>query len=335
MNHAYIMMTGPSVPVNQLSPAEKYDLLVGDMSFGLTQAMWSEGDKARDMMTGQVEPWMGICHGWAAAAYMFPRPRHAVDVVAADGQTIRFYPDDIKALASLLWANAPPSLRFVGTRCDVRDPQRDANGRILPESCFDTNPGTFHLAIVNQIGVDRRAFIMDATYDYEVWNQPVYGYEYRYFNPATRRAADSLSEATVQRSSMANDIFAPYRSPDCVYLVGIAMRTSYMMETYPDQSTSDGPNNDVRHTVDYHYDLELDGSGRIIGGEWYQTAHPDFLWTAAPGARAATAADARLREIWRAGLPVPASYSAAAMRASPSGLPLARVVEHLVELANG
>jgi hypothetical protein len=28
-----------------------------------------------------------------------------------------------------------------------------------------------------------------------------------------------------------------------------------------------------------NYDLELDGSGAIIGGEWRQRDRPDFLWT--------------------------------------------------------
>jgi hypothetical protein len=42
--------------------------------------------------------------------------------------------------------------------------------------------------VAAQRTVSRRAMIMDATYDYEVWNQPIFSYEYQYFNPATMRA---------------------------------------------------------------------------------------------------------------------------------------------------
>ena len=44
---------------------------------------------------------MGICHGWAPAAFMVQRPTKMVEVLAADGKTkIKFYPSDIKALAN-------------------------------------------------------------------------------------------------------------------------------------------------------------------------------------------------------------------------------------------
>jgi hypothetical protein len=87
--------------------------------------------------------------------------------------------------------------------------------------------------------------------------------------------------------------------------------------------------------VDYFYDLELDGSGKIIGGEWYLNKHPDFLWTPAPGLHATTPADAFATGTWDAGQPVPESWRSAAVRASADGLPLARIVERLIALANG
>ena len=51
-----------------LSPAEKYDLLVGDANYGLTKQMWNAGKGYHDRY-GSVESWMGYCHGWAPAAY--------------------------------------------------------------------------------------------------------------------------------------------------------------------------------------------------------------------------------------------------------------------------
>ena len=181
-----IVESGDQDAIRRLSPSEKYDLLVGDPDGTLTTAMWAQGRGFYER-SGEVESWMGICHGWAPAAYMLPRPTRYVDALAADGRTkLRFYPSDIKALASLLWANAATLSRFIGSRANDKDPPMDANGRLLSARAFDTNPGTWHMSVVNQIGVARRSFVIDATYDYEVWNQPVYSYRYSYFNPLTR-----------------------------------------------------------------------------------------------------------------------------------------------------
>jgi len=49
-----------------------------------------------------VETWMGICHGWAPASYMLARPRRTLSLKSPDGVLIRFFPSDVKALASLL-----------------------------------------------------------------------------------------------------------------------------------------------------------------------------------------------------------------------------------------
>ncbi|MES3036942.1 MAG: hypothetical protein V4736_03465, partial [Bdellovibrionota bacterium] len=59
--------------IQKLSPSEKYDLLVGDMDSTLTRGMWEEGKRYYDV-NGDVEGWMGICHGWAPAAIMEERP---------------------------------------------------------------------------------------------------------------------------------------------------------------------------------------------------------------------------------------------------------------------
>jgi hypothetical protein len=328
-----ILASGRQQAIDRLSPSEKYDLLVGDPAGALTAAMWEDGRRYYERY-GQVETWMGICHGWAPAAYMLSRPRRAVTVKAADGRTdLRFYPSDIKALASLLWANAAPPTRFIGTRTDEKNPETDEVGRMVDPAVFDTNPGTWHMAAVNQIGVARRSFIIDATYDYEVWNQPVFGYEYAYFNPQSMRMVDSLAQATVMRAAFTNDRFRKYRTEGYASAAGVAMRVSYVVETEPRHAPTDDPSRDAVNSVDYIYDLELDARGRILGGEWYTNLHPDFLWTPPPGARARTPADRYATGRWIPPAPMPASWRAAARRVAPSRMPLAKIVERLIELA--
>jgi hypothetical protein len=331
---AAIVASGDAASIDRLSPSEKYDLLVGDPRGTLTSAMWREGQSYYDH-SGRVETWMGICHGWAPAAYMLPRPRRIATVLAADGKTqLRFYPSDIKALASLLWANARTVSKFIGSRSNDKNPKTDENGRVTSSEVFDTNPGAWHLAVINQIGACKRGMVMDATYDYEVWNQPVFAYEYRYFNPQTMKLAPNLREATVARGDFKRDRFSPYRSSDYKAAAGVAMTVRYVVETTPSHAPEDSPARDKIQKVTYKYDLELDGEGKILGGEWYINRHPDFLWTPPPGARAIAPWDHYATQTWNVREPLPRAFRRAALSASASGLPLAHVVEGLLGFAN-
>ena len=136
------------------------------------------------------------------------------------------------------------------------------------------------------------------------------------------------------RADFTGDRFKKYRSADFAAAVGVVMRTRYMVETSPSHAATDAPSRDAVNSADYYYDLELDASGRIIGGEWYQNAHPDFLWTPPPEARALSPADRYATGNWNAPAPLPVSWRRAARRASASRLPLAKIVEKLIQLAS-
>jgi hypothetical protein len=344
-NHDYVMGantdlssilgSGDASSIDNLSPAEKYDLLMGDTQGTLTKAMWAEG-QGYYRSNGKVETWMGICHGWAPASYMVPRPAHTVELTAADGKTqVTFYPSDIKGLASLLWAKSSPESRFIGSRCNDKDPSKDSNGRITSDDCFDTNPGTWHMAVVNQIGVSKRSFVIDATYDYEVWNQPVYSYSYTYFNPQTGQPASSLDDAKVDMSDFRKDKFKKYRSDNAASVVGIAMDMSYVQETNPSHTATDTPESDSVKTVRYLYDLELDANNKIIGGEWYENAHPDFLWTPDEDSQALTSGDRFATGRWNGSGTAPDSWQKAAASTSRSARsPLGKVVDLLSKMAH-
>lgn len=329
----YVRNKQPSNP-DDLSPAEKYDLLVGDAGKTMTKYNLNEGQPYYSE-SGKVETWMGICHGWAPAAFMVQRPTKMVEVLAADGKTkIKFYPSDIKALASLLWANTNPATKFIGGRCNVKTPSTDANGRIKDSSCRDTNAGTWHLAVVNQIGKARRSMVLDATYDYEVWNQPVYSYSYSYFNPQTNKAYQTLSYAKVAVGSYTTDKFKAYRAPGTTHIVGVAMDVRWTVETHPSHNTPDSSYRDAVSGARYLYTLELDSTGNILGGEWYQNAHPDFLWLSPPGTRAKSDAEPTgTQPTWDGATAVPTNWMTAARTASSYGQPLGVIVDSLVRLA--
>jgi hypothetical protein len=224
-NHAHvqahpvrdILASADPQAIGRLSPAEKYDLLVGDPDTGLTTHSWDAG-RLLHARTGEVETWLGIGHGWAMASYGLPRPLHPVDTFAADGTPLRFYPADIKALASLLWAHADVRPRFTGGR--------------------GINPDTFHLALVNQLGVARRSLIADASHDHELWNQPIYAYHYELFNPQTLRHARTLTAARTPIAAYDREHVCRRRGPATAALVGVMMEVLYVRSSYMSPRTA-------------------------------------------------------------------------------------------------
>ena len=328
---------GASAP-DLLSPAEKYDLLVGDTSFTLTHRMLAEGQRYYQQY-GTVETWMGICHGWSPASFMVPRPEHVIRVLAADGQTwIQFYPTDIKGLASLLWSDGASNIHSIGGRCNDKTPSLDPLKRPASPDCLDTNPGAWHLSVVNQIGVSHRSFVMDAEWSSQVWNQPVFSYSYTYFNPKTQQSVQKLQDAQVELAAFPGDRFRAVRAPSAVAVVGVEMDLTYTVETWPTQAKTDDPSSDALRSVHYQYDLELDEQGRIIGGEWHEQEHPDFLWVPARGSTAESVGDTILNRVgdhqsWNGASSLPVSWRSAAKRASANGQPLQRIVDELVGMS--
>ena len=180
--------------------------------------MWNKHEEIFNKF-GDVPGWMGICQGWAAASYMMPRPEAKVDLIAADGETvIPFFPHDIKALASLLWAQQEEMKDenfIIGGRCRKEYSEKYDGGpyqRTEDPDCFNINPGIWHMAIVNRIGITQRSFVMDESFDRQVWNFPVYAYEYSYFNVQSGAVISShAQDVAIEFSEYTEDPFRAYR----------------------------------------------------------------------------------------------------------------------------
>ncbi len=318
----------------KFSPAEKYDLLIGDKNFTLTKLMINYG-KPYHERENKVATWMGLCDGWAVASFMESRPAKPVEVIGVNGDRILFYPSDIKALTTLLWAKGRFRIRFIGGRCNIQKPERDSNGRPVDPDCLDNNPGTWHLAVVNQIGHSKRSFIFDTTYDLEVWNQPVLSYSYFYLHPKTGKKVNSISSAIFPITS--DDPIRHLRAPTAVSLVKILMNVTYLAER-PPTTLPDSPRLDMKRFAIYKYELELDDKGEIVGGEWLQEKRPDFLWVPPVGMKAKSVGDYRLDRIrdnsqWELSQPLPQAWKEPAMISSRSSQPLGRIVERLLEFS--
>lgn len=337
--------------IDLLSPAEKYDILIGNTKcrsenlnllnsdescFGFTKKNWLKGYPFyKD--SGSVESWMGICHGWSPASFMEKSPKNAIILKSPEGIPIRFYPSDMKALASHLWANASYPTKFAGGRCNEKNPPQDSRtGRIQSQDCFDNNPGTFHEAMINQIGITKRGLVFDATYDAEVWNYPIYSFSYKYFNPITKTVTDQMRSALINRNTFTNDPYRSYRSPQTKFIIGVVMNVSYAVEVVPTHKSLISEAPEATQMATYYYDLECDANGKIIGGEWYQKAHPDFLWTPAPLSIAQSESEKLILEDWDIQKPLPLSWQNAAKGAineNSEGLPVRKILEKMLRLS--
>lgn len=330
-NYAFFQMNPTSLtPSSVLSPAEKYDLLVGDYNMTMTNYSWERGQIYIDT-EGSVPSWMGICHGWSGAAHMQAKiPYGSIVLKTKSGGSIRFYQSDVKALISMLWGKADVPTRFLGLRCNHL-PARDETGRITDPECFDLNPATFYLTLSNQLGLNNRSFVMDATYDSQVWNYSVISYDGIYFNPQTFQQTDNIKAAIIPIEKFTIDKFKKYRTPGTRYIVGVTMDVTHLNESTSNHRIQVKPRT---LTVRYTYDLELDENYKIIGGEWYTRTHPDFAWTFAKDAQALAIGDADINaDDWNVNDTVPNSWAAAARRSSQKGVPLYSVIKKIVEAA--
>ena len=249
--------------------------------------------------------WEGICHGWATAAGIVPRPLHSVKFGLPNGKVLNFYPTDIKGLASLLWANSLiQDQKFIfkdkegnalkdengdpkigggvimqGLRCNEKRPSKDEWGRFydsapdyyskkLEPRCVGVHPAIWHMSLVNIIGKQGRSFIVERKVKEAVDNHPLSSYKSRFFNPNTGDYGP-LSEV-IQPLDEA-DQFYKFRNPKTKFIVGVETTMTYLDWERPNRDETDSPEKDKLKDIEMLYDLELDAEGNIVGGQWRTT----------------------------------------------------------------
>ena len=331
----YIMTTEAQMTEEELAklaPSEKYDLLLGN-NLDLSNRIWDfinswKSDMKWDFITSidlpgadyEIEKknyivanWEGICHGWAPASGVIPKPEKTVTVTLPDGRRMPFYPEDIKGLISLTWANSlvQDNVLSEGLRCKRMTPKRDRfgryydtipeDGKILPR-CADVHPAIYHVALSNIIGKQGRSFVMDKDAKIAVSNQPVNGYEFKYFHPDSGEDMEFSRALTPYESYRKNDMYADNRNPAVKYVIGVEATVIYADWTLIKNPDSKKYLDDATSTLVSLYDLEMDAAGNIIGGQWRgykdlklatnrgrrdsgvdrtppaNTHRPDFLW---------------------------------------------------------
>jgi hypothetical protein len=311
--------------LDRLSPAEKYDLLVGDLSGTLTNAIWNEGERYEK--NGGIASWVGICDGSSAASALAPEPVR--DLVLRDpifGNEFTLYASDIKALASLHYSEYVVKTPIVGGRCE-------SSGSSLPPagsspSCESLNPASWHRAILFFNGIRNTPLFIDTSPNLEVWNTPVISYSMEYFDVRNSKAVESLDQALIKRSDFQNDPRASSRAPTSQLLVGVRMMIS--TSSGAARSTS-GPQPATPLKRAYEYELELDGFLNLVGGEWLSKERPDFAWLLLREKFPSSSGDEELQYPQWTGGTIPADWRPAIQRASARVQTTGAIIRHLLE----
>jgi hypothetical protein len=310
--------------VAALSPAEKYDLVLGIVGDGLAKHIG-------DFLDGAIgnnpafPSWWGLCEGSAPASVFYPEPTRKVVLHSeAYGIDVPFYAPDVKGLATMLWSRFNTSLDLpeAGTQCKKGD----------VDSCFDSNPATVHAAVHHFLDLEPGILIADMDPTPVVWNFPLVGYSESYYRPdqgAGQRAPD-LASATIAPSDWASDPRKAKRSPGTAYLVGVRMDISYGVNR-TERAPNEGSSKRKINTRTLAYELELDSDFNLLGGEWVDGSHPDLLWVVPKGTVPDSPGEAQLPPRGGESGVIPKSWGAAARASAEHMTPLRRVVDILMQ----
>lgn len=265
------------VELGQLSPAELYDIAMGDYSFTLTRKTLSKFSP-KDLW------WEGICHGWALAASNYAEPGKTV-ITNKDGIKVPFGASDVKGLLAMHDAfNSQGFYVRVGDKCNVRGKvpgeELEADGKVGAPSkrdaekaeCADVNAGAFHVVLASMIGINSQGFVADVDRFGDVWNQPITGYE-----------STVVGDLEVSELDRRNGIDRKIQvKTKMIYGEELLFYTQKRAEEgvlgFVSKEPVTGTPAQTFSSKDYEYVLELDINGNIVGGEWISETRPDMLW---------------------------------------------------------
>lgn len=224
----------------RLSPAEKLDLWRDRYDFSTTY-------RERERTSPQASSWFGLCHGWAIASLAFPIEPQKFVARSAELGEIPWGVSDVKAVLSYYAGEVSSTpIYTLGQRCYT-------NGAAIP-SCHDVNAGALHVILASRVGLLGRGVIFERDPGIEIWNKPVFRYRSHILqkkNHRSKNAAPSTAEE-------------------------IRIRTEIWYAERTEPQFDDGTSRLVKR--EYHYWLELDQRGRVVGGRYVGDDHPDFIW---------------------------------------------------------
>jgi hypothetical protein len=272
------VLSASEARLSELSPAELYDIAMGDYNYTLTKKVLSV-NKPTDLW------WEGICHGWSQAASNYSEPAPVV-VTNKDGVKVPFDSSDVKGLLSMHDAyNSKGFFVRIGDRCDVKGKvkgeESPEDGPISPPSpqdankpkCSDVNAGAFHVVISNMIGINSQGFVADVDRFNDVWNQPVKEYSSEVVGNVAvtdKEAKSGVKSKLHVKTKMIYGEELDFYTPE--------LEAEGEVSFVSKEPVSNTIHEKTRFKV-YEYVVELDVNGKVIGGSWLTETRPDMLWT--------------------------------------------------------
>lgn len=239
--------------ISHLSPIEKYDLLVGDYSFGATHhELINRGPRRMN----PPEYWEGFCNGIRCAGLILNEPKFPVTIKNKDGIEIRFEPADIKALAGVNYF-------YVEKYGQLGGPTNFGLGTSQP------NAAVFDITLRFHLGHHKKGFVIDSHLGPEIWNETVVGFK------------RELSE----EKKLSSEEKRNYPKAVRKFSVNLTLETLGEVEI----QASNGPTKsrvsqgDFLTPLNAGYDLFVDSKGRLIDGAWHppkDSRGVDFAWFA-------------------------------------------------------
>lgn len=237
--------------INRLSPAEKFDIAMGDYSFAVTtHEMINRGPK-RPL---KPEEWEGFCNGVRCAGIILPEPKQAIEITNKDGITVRFEPADLKALAGA-------SYFYVEQYAQLGSPTN------IGKSQFQPNPAVFDLTIRYYLAEKMKAFVFDSHLGNEIWNESAIGYR--------RTIGEAVNLTAAERARFQGAI---KKAEVEVILESLAEIDIKKSNVETKKAVAEGK---LHEHVPLHYTLYLNKKGQAIDGTWKQpkdTRGVDFVW---------------------------------------------------------
>ncbi len=253
--------------INDLSPIRKYALLTGDFEMNsLVAEMTTRGLERKGY--GPIQGWEGSCYAMRTTGCLLPEPNTIITKTITDENgrevEIEFYPNDLKALAALLYKNSELYVRA---------------GEINyshPMDLDPVNPAVYHMfkRVYRQIKMEHPskpyAAIFDVDPGIQIWNEGFQNF------------ADDLAEAKL----LTQEDFAVGNIPEGAVSY-VDVKDSIDLTHEARIMDTDGPTRkEVVHghglnNEGYRYRLFLDENDFIIDGHWIDNftsrPYPDFI----------------------------------------------------------
>jgi len=319
--------------IQNLSPTEKYDLLMGNLDAPLTRFFWKYQKDLHE--NNELYSWRGVCEG-SAAASAFWNGREPIKSLKIPsrifGLSIPFSALDIKALGAIAFSQFQIEIPFIGIKNLKSKSEKGKSGEFLDADAFSLNPAAVFMAVLNFGSIHDIPMVIDKEALLPVWSVPIQSYRYRI-------------RGNVETSK---DKYRQWRNPQTTEIKEVEMTLTYA-DVNRDGIREEGRVSAPTDSLKMKFDLELNCNDpeypddcKIIGGEWHEDAHPDFLYLilkkdipwSEPEARASFSKNLWMKDLSLKELKeVPALWAEAAHEAGGKGQVLWSVVERLFLLS--